>query len=75
MDEHSKEEDTVMLCRIVKSDKSHGVELEYFPQETDTIVMNMATNGGLKFDEKCRNYQVSRMKDGKPDRSKGGPFS
>jgi hypothetical protein len=75
MDDHSKADDSVMLCRIVKSDPPENVELEYFPQETNTIVMNMATNGGLRFDEKCRSYQVSQQKDGKPDRSKGGPFS
>ena len=74
MDEDSKEDDTVIVCRIVKSNQSDDVELEYFPQPTDTILMEMATNDGLKFDEKAQNYQRSRMKDGKPDRSKAGPY-
>lgn len=74
MDEHSREDDTIMVCRIVRSDQSNDVELEYFPQPTDTIVMEMATNEGLKFDEKAQNYQRSRIMDGKPDRSKAGPY-
>lgn len=74
MDEHSKEDDTVMVCRVVKSKNSGDVELQYFPQPTGTIVMEMATNDGLKFDEKAQNYQRSRMRDGKPDRSKAGPY-
>lgn len=63
-----------MVCRIVESDKSGDVELEYFPQPTDIIVMSMQTNGGSTFDERAQNYQRSRMKDGKPDRSKAGPY-
>lgn len=74
MDEHSKDDDTVMACRIVKSDKSGDLEVEYFPQPTDTILMESQTNQGLKFDEKAQNYQRSRRSDGKPDRSKAGPY-
>jgi hypothetical protein len=70
MDEHSKEDDTVMLCHVVKSDSPGNIELEYFPQETGLIVMEMATN--WRFDEKSWNYQIGRHVDGKPDRSKGG---
>lgn len=73
MVEHSKDDDTVMACRLVK--KSGKVELQYFPQPTDTIVMEMQTNSGLKYDEKAQNYQRSRMSDGKPDRSKAGPYA
>lgn len=73
MNEFSKKDDTVLVCRV-KSKDGDKIELEYFPQPTDKIVMEMATNGGLKFDEKAQNYQRSRMKDGKPDRSKAGPY-
>lgn len=63
-----------MVCRIVESDRSDIVKVEYFPQRTDNIVMEMATNDGLKFDEKAQNYQRSMMKLGLPDRSKAGPY-
>ncbi len=45
MGEHSKEDDTVTLCRIVESNKTDDLELEleYFPQPTDKILMEMAT--------------------------------
>lgn len=74
MDEYSKEEDTVMVCRIVESGQPDNEKVEYFPQRTDKIVMEMATNDGLKFDEKAQNYQLSMMKLGLPDRSKAGPY-
>jgi hypothetical protein len=73
MNEFSKDDDTVLVCRVKNRDREN-IELEYFPQPTDQIVMEMATNGGMKFDEKAQNYQRSRMKDGKPDRSKAGPY-
>ena len=77
MDEYSKEDDTVLACRIGSSREGEdggNLKVEYFPQLTDKIAMEMATNEGLKFDEKAINYQRSRMKDGKPDRSKAGPY-
>jgi len=74
LDEHSKEDDTVMMCRIVESKGEGEVKLEYFPLETDTIQMYIATSDGLKFDERALNYQRQRMQDGKPDRSKAGPY-
>lgn len=73
MNEFSKGDDTVLVCRV-KSKKGDKIDLEFFPQPTDQIVMEMATNDGLKFDEKAQNYQRSRMKDGQPDRSKAGPY-
>lgn len=75
MNEHSKDDDTILVCRIVEINQLDSlVELEYFPQPTDTILMEMATNDGLKFDEKAQNYQRSLMTDGKPDRSKAGSY-
>lgn len=55
-------------------DGEDKIELEYFPQPTDTIVMEMQTNGGNKFDEKALNYHRTCMKEGRVDRSKGGPW-
>lgn len=74
MNEYSKEDDTVLVCRIVESKTGGEFDLEYFPESTDTIVMSMWTNDSLKFDEKAQNYQRARMRDGKPDRSKAGPY-
>lgn len=78
IDEHSQEDDTVLVCRVLKQGKNGDgdgdVELAYFPQPTDKIVMEMATNDGLKFDEKAGNYQAQRREDGRPDRSRAGPY-
>lgn len=81
IDEFSKNDDTVLVCRIVFSAEADGggeeggkLKVEYFPQPTGSIAMEMATNGGSKFDEKAINYQRSRLKDGKPDRSNAGPY-
>lgn len=74
MDEHSQGDDTMMTCRIIKLKLQGNVELQYFPQPIDTVVMEMATNGGTKFNEKAQNYQRSRLMDGRPDRSKAGPY-
>jgi len=74
LDEHSKEDDTVLLCRIVDSDGSGNVTLQYFPVPTGDTVVEMQTSHGLVFDEKLQNYQRQRMTDGKPDRSKGEPY-
>lgn len=84
IDEFSREDDTVLACRIVTSEgkddeggergEEEGLKVEWFPQPTEKIAMEMATNEGLKFDEKASNYQRSRMKDGKPDRSRAGPY-
>ncbi|EON68582.1 hypothetical protein W97_07840 [Coniosporium apollinis CBS 100218] len=73
--EHSKEDDTVMLCRIVDSDDAGNVTLQYFPVPTGDAVVEMQTTLGVKFDEKLQNYQRQRMQDGKPDRSKGEPYA
>lgn len=74
LDEHSKEDDTVMLCRIVAPENEGKVNLDYFPMATDAIQRDIVTSDGLKFDERAQNYQRSRMKDGKPDRSRAGPY-
>jgi hypothetical protein len=86
---NSKTDDTVLARRVVSSSEGEEGEgeggrggegggeqlkVEYFPQPTDTIAMKMMTNERLKFDEKALNYQRSRLKDGKPDRSNVGPY-
>lgn len=76
LEEHSKEDDTVLLCRTVESDDDSGnVILQYFPVPTGDAVAEMQTSLGTKFDEKLQNYQRQRMQDGQPDRSKGEPYS
>lgn len=72
LDEFSKEDDTVLICRYVEDKESGKYKLEYFPEPTDTSLMTRTTAMGLKFDEMLLNYQRSRQKDGKPDRSRGG---
>lgn len=62
-----------MVVRIAGGGEGE-VGLEYFPQRTDTIVMEMQTNEGSKFDEKALNYHRTCMKEGRLDRSKGGPW-
>lgn len=79
MDDYTKEDDTILACRIVQGGGGEGggegkLKVEYFPQSIDAIAMEMVTNEGLKFDEKALNYQRSRLRDGKPDRSKAGPY-
>lgn len=82
LDEYSREKDEVMVVRIVGGRKGGGegkgegeegdeAELEYFPQRTDTITMEMQTNEGNKFDEKATNYRRICMHEGRLDRSKG----
>ncbi|KAL9110582.1 MAG: hypothetical protein Q9227_004940 [Pyrenula ochraceoflavens] len=73
LDQFSKEDDTILLCRYVEThtEGQSTRKLQYFPVPTSDAVMSMQNALGLKFDEKLQNYQRSRMKDGKPDRSKG----
>ena len=67
---HSKDDDTVLICR-----KEEGSDLQYYPCANDLVVMQIKTAVGLKFDEYLQSYQRQRMQDGKPDRSKGEPYS
>lgn len=67
---HSKDDDTVLMCR-----KEEGAESQYFPFKTFDAVVEIATANGIRFDEHLQGYQRGRMQDGKPDRSKGQPYS
>ncbi len=77
--QHSREDDTVLLCRIVNPDDSGNnnniIALQYFPVPTGDAVIEMQTALGMAFDERLQNYQRQRMQDGKPDRSKGEPYA
>lgn len=71
LNEYSKADDTVLVCRISIDPE---FKVDYFPQPTDDISLEMYTNSGLKFDEKAANYQATMETQGKPDRSRAGPY-
>ena len=72
MDRFSKEDNTVLTCRV-RNEESE-VKVDYYPLSTAEISMYMLTNRGSKFDEAGHAYQSQMKREGKPDRSKGGPF-
>jgi hypothetical protein len=72
MNQFSGEDDTVLTCRVRKNNGEVGVD--YYPLSTAEISMYMITNRGSKFDEAGHAYQARAERDGKPDRSQGGPF-
>lgn len=75
MNEYSKRDDTLMVCRIVESETSSGdVMMEYLAQLIDTVMISMAMNEGFKFYDRALNFQRQRMVDGKPDKTKVGPY-
>jgi len=75
MDQFSRTDDTILICRTIPSKESGKLDVEYFPEKTDDATIQMAISIGLNFDEALRRYQVNRMVDKKPDRSKGQPYS
>jgi hypothetical protein len=72
MDQFSKEDDTVLTCRIRNEDGK--VKVDYYPLSTAEVSMYMITNRESKFDEAGESYQARAKRNGKPDRSQGGPF-
>lgn len=72
LDEHSKENDTITMCRVLED---RGGEVEYFPVPVGDAVVLLITSQGLKFDERLEGYQSQMREDGKPDLSKGKPYS
>jgi hypothetical protein len=72
MNEHSKEDNTVLLCRIKKDDGAFKVD--YFPLPTAHVAMYLHTNNGDRFEESFGSYQREMEDEGKPDRSQGGPY-
>ncbi|KAH9873392.1 hypothetical protein J1614_005790 [Plenodomus biglobosus] len=77
MDEFSKEDDTIQVCRVVK-EADDGIRVDYFPQPTDQVQLEMWTNMGSKYDEKANIYcNARRFEDHKPDRCRfknGGSY-
>jgi hypothetical protein len=73
MNEYSKEDNTVLLCRINKDDGT--LKVDYFPLTTAHIAMYLHTNSGDRFEESSGGYQREIEDAGKPDRSGGGPYS
>jgi hypothetical protein len=74
MDQFSRTNDTVLICRTIKADNGK-LDVEFFPEKTDHLTTQMAVSIGLKFDEALQRYQRNRIRDGKPDRSRGEPYS
>ncbi|KAL9618754.1 MAG: hypothetical protein Q9160_006548 [Pyrenula sp. 1 TL-2023] len=74
MDQYSREDDTILICRIGSTGPSDPMTLQYYPVETEFVVAELISGGDARFDERLQNYQRSRMMDGKPDRSKGKPI-
>lgn len=72
MNEFSKEDDTMLVCRVVKKDDGQ-LRVDYFPQAVDEVQMQMWTNEGSMLDNKAEAYQATRKKEGKPDRSRYQP--
>ena len=72
MNQFSKEDDTVLTCRIRNANGK--VKVDYYPLSTAVVSMYMITNRGSKFDEAGYNYQARMKREGKPDRSQGGLF-
>jgi hypothetical protein len=72
MDQFSREDDTVLECRI--RIVNGAIEVDYYPLSTADISMYMISNRGSRFEEAGRSYQAQVKREGKPDRSQGGPF-
>ena len=77
INEHMKEEDTVMLCRTVEDVPEENEEdrgqLQYFPVKTERTNLILMQTIGIEFLERLMEYRTLRYLAGKPDRSKGGP--
>ncbi|KAI1642158.1 uncharacterized protein F4817DRAFT_369643 [Daldinia loculata] len=74
VDQFSKEEDTIQICRVEQNIGTKRLHVEYFPKPTGDSTVRIATSSGLKFDEALQRYQRNRIRDGRPDRSKGVPY-
>lgn len=72
MDKFSKEDDTILVCRVVKTGDEE-LRVDYFPQKTDEVQMQMWTNEGSMLDNKAEAYQATARKEGKLGRSRFQP--
>ncbi|EAT90085.1 hypothetical protein SNOG_01873 [Parastagonospora nodorum SN15] len=75
MNEYSREDDTVLLCRVKKTDGEAGWKVDYYPVWTVHVAMALHTRNGTSFEESFGGYQRKMEGEGKPDRSQGGPYS
>jgi hypothetical protein len=73
MNEFSKEDDTVLLCRI--NTDNGGFKVDYFPITTEHVAMYLHTSSGSRFEEAFGHYQSMAEDEGRPDKSQGGPYS
>jgi hypothetical protein len=74
MNNFSKEDDTVLLCRVKPTHGGLLKTVDYFPVTTKHIAMYLHTTSGSRFEESFGGYQLEMELDGKPDRSQGGPY-
>ncbi|EMR71282.1 hypothetical protein UCREL1_1676 [Eutypa lata UCREL1] len=74
VDNSSREDDTIQICRVIGKGELGNIQVECFPVPTAESTIQMSTSLGVKFDEALQRYQRNRMRDGKPDRSKGVPY-
>jgi hypothetical protein len=72
VNEFSKEDDTVLTCRVRM--ENGNLKVDYYPMPTKYISMYMLTNRDSYFEERGGSYQRRLKQEGKPDRSQGGPF-
>ncbi|KAI8965111.1 hypothetical protein F5Y11DRAFT_313888 [Daldinia sp. FL1419] len=70
LDEHSKEDDTMMMIRILPNGRLHA-----FPRETKMAVLSMMTFLVDDFEQRLGVYQRMCRRQGKPDRSVGVPWT
>ena len=72
MDQFSKEDDTVLTCRI--RNENGEAKVSYYPLATADIEMYMISGCGSKFDDAGHNYLSRVMRTVEPDRSQGTKF-
>ena len=68
MDRYSKEDQTMLVCRVRKL-KEGGLVVDYYPQAIHQVSMYMWT-ANVRFGENAEIYQNRRRRVGKPDRSR-----
>lgn len=78
MDQYSKEDDTMLVCRVLPAgtnrSSSTTTRIQFYPVETRYAQMDIFVSIGLVFDEHLQMYQRQRAVRGKPDRSQGVPY-
>ncbi|KAF2822870.1 hypothetical protein CC86DRAFT_372667 [Ophiobolus disseminans] len=70
MDEWSKEDGTMLVCRVSKKEDGEELNVDFFPQRVEEVQMQMWTNEGSMWENKAQAYRDTVRKEGKPDRSR-----